>query len=74
MATIAAGPVFRLLGVGDLGVGDDWRDPVVPAADVGLLDGNIAWRMHRGGHTDVPNIETFIEWSNRRLDATLPRR
>jgi hypothetical protein len=74
MATIAAGPVFRLLGVGDLGVGDDWRDPVVPAADVGLLDGNIAWRMHSGGHTDVPNIETFIEWSNRRLDATLPRR
>jgi (4-O-methyl)-D-glucuronate---lignin esterase len=67
MAAVAAGPVFRLLGARDLGVSDDYRTAKMPAVDVGLLDGQLAWRQHDGGHTDAPNIRYFIEWADRLL-------
>jgi len=65
MAAVAAGRVFRLLGAKDLGVGDDYRTAQKPAIGVGLLDGELAWRQHEGGHTDVPNIPYFIAWADR---------
>ena len=64
MATVAAGPVFRLLGAKDLGVGDDWRTTPMPPVNQGLLNGQLAWRQHDGGHTDVPNVKYFIEWAD----------
>jgi hypothetical protein len=64
MATIAAGPVFRLLGAKDLGKSDDYLTEQMPAVNEGLLDGALAWRQHDGGHTDGPNIEHFIKWAN----------
>jgi hypothetical protein len=67
MAVVAAGPVFRLLGARGLGVSDDYRTEKMPAVNVGLLDGQLAWRQHDGGHTDVPNVRYFIEWANRLL-------
>jgi hypothetical protein len=33
----------------------------------GLLDGELAWRQHDGGHTDAPNFSHFIPWANRVL-------
>ncbi|MGD0579941.1 MAG: acetylxylan esterase, partial [Bryobacteraceae bacterium] len=54
MATVAAGRVFRLLGAKDLGVGDDYRTAKMPPVNSGLLDGQLAWRQHDGGHTDGP--------------------
>ena len=30
-----------------------------------LLDGELAWRQHDGGHTDAPNIPHFIQWMER---------
>ena len=63
MATIAAQPVFRLLGARDLGRGDDYRGETMPDVNEGLLDGALAWRQHDGGHTDAPNIEHFIRWA-----------
>src|SRR5262249_39352978 len=55
MAAVAAQPVFRLLGAKDLGVSDDYKTEKMPAVNVGLLAGQLAWRQHDGGHTDAPN-------------------
>jgi lysophospholipase L1-like esterase len=65
MATVAAGPVFRLLGSKDLGAGDDWRNAKMPPVNEGLLDGQLAWRQHDGGHTDGPNWKYFLSWADR---------
>ena len=64
MAAVAAGPVFRLLGVKDLGDTHDYRVAKMPAVNVGLLDGELAWRQHDGGHEDRSNMKYFIEWAN----------
>ncbi len=65
MAAVAAGPVFRLLGAKDLGTTDDYHTERMPPVNSGLLDGQLAWRQHDGGHTDTPNIEHFITWAER---------
>ncbi len=63
MAAVAAGPVFRLLGAKDLGTGEDYHTAKMPPVKVGLLDGELAWRQHDGGHTDGPNWKYFIAWA-----------
>ena len=65
MAAVAAGPVFRLLGAKDLGVSADYRTEKMPPVNVGLLDGELAWRQHDGGHTDAPNVKYFIQWTDK---------
>jgi lysophospholipase L1-like esterase len=70
MATVAAQPVFRLLGAKDLGVPDDWRTAKMPPVNVGLLDGELAWRQHDGGHTDAPNWKYFLQWADGKFDRT----
>jgi hypothetical protein len=65
MAAVAAGPVFRLLGAKDLGTSDDYKTEKMPAVNVGLLDGQLAWRQHDGGHTDAPNWKYFIPWADK---------
>jgi lysophospholipase L1-like esterase len=67
MAAVAAGPVFRLLGAKDLGTSDDYKTEKMPAVNVSLLDGELAWRQHDGGHTDGPNWKYFIPWADRLL-------
>jgi hypothetical protein len=65
MATVAAGPVFKLLGARDLGVGHDYKTAKMPGVNIGLLDGELAWRQHDGGHTDAPNVKYFIQWADK---------
>jgi lysophospholipase L1-like esterase len=72
MATVAAGPVFRLLGARDLGVTGDYRVAKMPPHNTGLLDGQLAWRQHDGGHEDRSNMSFFITWANRLLGHTPP--
>ncbi|WP_205500575.1 glucuronyl esterase domain-containing protein [Rufibacter psychrotolerans] len=67
MATVAAGPAFKLLGARDLGVGHDYKTAKMPGVNVSLLDGELAWRQHDGGHTDAPNFKYFIPWADRML-------
>jgi (4-O-methyl)-D-glucuronate---lignin esterase len=67
MAAVAAQPVFRLLGAKGLGVSDDYKKEKMPAVNVSLLDGQLAWRQHDGGHTDGPNWKYFIPWADRLL-------
>ena len=61
MATVAAGPVFRLLGAKDLGTTE------MPPVNTSLLDGELAWRQHDGGHTDGPNWRYFIAWADKSM-------
>jgi hypothetical protein len=67
MATIAAGKVFKLLAAKDLGVSNDYMKEFMPPVNVGLLDGQLAWRQHDGGHTDAPNFKYFIPWASKNL-------
>ncbi|QNF34774.1 acetylxylan esterase [Adhaeribacter swui] len=67
MATVAAGPVFRLLGARDLGVTESYKTAKMPSVNMDMLDGELAWRQHDGGHTDAPNIKYFIPWANKML-------
>jgi hypothetical protein len=48
MASVQAGEVFRLLGVKDLGVGDDYQHAQLPPIGAGLRDGSLVWRQHDG--------------------------
>ena len=74
MAAIAAQPVYRLLGAKDLGRSDDYKTEKMPAVLVPMLDGQLAWRQHDGGHTDGPSWKYFIPWADRmlarRVDST----
>lgn len=59
MAAAAAGPVYKLLGKKDLGTA------VMPPVETGLLDSDIGWRQHNGGHTPSPNWPFFIQFVER---------
>ena len=72
MATVAAGPVFRLLGARDIGEKDDYRTAQMPPVNTGLLDGELAWRQHDGGHESRSNMKHFIAWASRLLKHTPP--
>ncbi len=77
IAAIAAQPVYRLLGAKDLGRSDDYQTERMPGVNVDLLEGQLAWRQHDGGHTDEPNLVHFIHWANRlygrpAVDLTFP--
>jgi hypothetical protein len=65
MATVDASRVFTLLGAKGLGVDGDYRTAQMPPVNSGLLDGQLAWRQHDGGHTDAPNMKYFIEWADK---------
>jgi hypothetical protein len=67
MAAVAAEPVFRLLGAKDLGVAADYHAAKMPPVNAGLLEGQLAWRQHDGGHTDAPNWKYFIPWADKFL-------
>ena len=72
MAAVAAGVVFKLLGAKDLGVGNDYRNAQMPPVNTGLLDGQLAWRQHDGGHTDAPNVKYFIQWADKFIGYASP--
>jgi hypothetical protein len=59
MAGVAAGPVYKLLGKKDLGT------TKMPPQETALIDGEIAFRQHSGGHTTGPNWPTFLKFADR---------
>jgi hypothetical protein len=71
-ATVAAGPVFRLLGARGIGEEEDYHVAKMPPVNTGLLDGELAWRQHDGGHEDRSNMSFFITWASRLLHHTPP--
>ena len=64
MAAVAAQRVFRLLGAHGMGVSDSYMTERMPPVNVGLLDGQLAWRQHDAGHTDGPNWKYFLSWAD----------
>ncbi|MES2461689.1 MAG: acetylxylan esterase, partial [Armatimonadota bacterium] len=64
LATVAAGPVYRLLGKRDLGTSE------MPPIETGLLGGDLAFRQHAGGHTTGPNWPTFLTFADRYWGTT----
>jgi hypothetical protein len=58
-----AGPVYQLLGKKDMGTTD------FPRMETELIDGDIAFRQHSGGHTTVPNWPTFLKFAERYLNT-----
>jgi hypothetical protein len=55
----AAGPVYTLLGKKDMGTTE------YPPIETALIDGEVAFRQHSGGHTDAPNWPTFLKFAER---------
>ncbi len=72
MATVAAGEVFKLLGVKDIGVSNNYKSEKMPPYNTSMLDGQLAWRQHDGGHTDAPNMKYFIQWANKNINHKPP--
>jgi len=70
MATVDAGRVFALLGANGLNVEGGYHTAKMPPVNQGLMDGQLAWRQHDGGHTDAPNIKYFIEWTDKFIGHT----
>jgi hypothetical protein len=71
MAAVLAGPSYRLLGKKDLGTSGDYLTDQMPAVNT-LIGGELAWRQHDGGHTNVPSFPAFYEWAGRVLQANEP--
>ena len=64
LAAVGAGPVYRLLGKRDLGT------DIFPPMETALIDGDIAFRQHSGGHTTGPNWPTFLTFASRYIKVT----
>ncbi|MGA8940493.1 MAG: acetylxylan esterase [Acidobacteriaceae bacterium] len=73
MATVAASPVFTLLGVKGLGVTENYHTAAMPPVNEGLLGGHLAWRQDDGGHTDAPNMKYFIQWVDNSIGYKPPQ-
>jgi hypothetical protein len=63
LAAVGAGPVYRLLGKKDLGTSE------FPPIETAQIDGDVAFRQHKGGHTAGPNWPTFLAFAGRYIRA-----
>jgi hypothetical protein len=59
LGAVGARPVYNLLGKKDLGTSE------FPPMETALIDGDIAFRQHSGGHTAGPNWPTFLKFASR---------
>ena len=68
MAAVLAGPAYRLLGKKDLGTPGDYLTDKMPPVNE-LIGGELAWRQHDGGHTNIPNFPAFYDWAGRYITS-----
>ena len=73
MATVDASRVFKLLGATGLPVAADYHSATMPPVNQGLLQGQLVWRQHDGGHTDAPNMKFFIAWADAQIGHNPPQ-
>jgi len=59
LAAAGAGPVYKLLGKKDMGTTE------FPPIETALIDGDVSFRQHSGGHTPGPNWPTFLKFADR---------
>jgi hypothetical protein len=67
LAGVGAGPVYKLLGKKDLGTTE------FPPIETPLVDGDVAFRQHAGGHTDGPNWPVFLTFASRYVKTSSSR-
>jgi (4-O-methyl)-D-glucuronate---lignin esterase len=61
---VAAGPVYKLLGAGDLGVDQ------LPELDKPVTSGHLAFHYHSQGHRAVPeDWKQFLQFADRHYAA-----
>lgn len=63
LACVAASPVYRLLGKKGVGTTN------MPTPDVALISGELAFRKHDGGHTDLVDWPVFLQFAQKYLKA-----
>ncbi|MCU1259669.1 MAG: hypothetical protein JWO80_2554 [Bryobacterales bacterium] len=66
LAAAGAGPVYKLLGKKDMGTNE------FPPIETPLIDGDVAFRQHSGGHTPAPNWPTFLTFASRYFKESTP--
>jgi len=59
LGAVGAGPVYKLLGKKDMGTTE------FPPLETALVSGDVAYREHGGGHTDLPNWPAFLTFADR---------
>ncbi len=59
LSTYWATPVYELLGAKGIGTF------LYPGTDRGMMDGELAFRQHHGGHEAGPNWPYFLDWFDR---------
>ncbi len=59
LAAVAASPAWQILGKSGP------TDPAQPAVDATPPLTALVWRQHSGGHTNGPNWEVFLDWTDR---------
>jgi hypothetical protein len=59
-----ASPVYELLGKKGLRTYD------FPPIETSLIDGEIAFRQHKGGHTTGPNWPTFFQFAAKYINLS----
>lgn len=62
MAAVGAGSVYKLLGKKDMGTTE------FPPIETTLIDGEVAFRQHSGGHSPGPNWPTLPTFAQRYLN------
>ncbi|QJW89442.1 acetylxylan esterase [Spirosoma taeanense] len=62
LACVGASPVYQLLGAKGVGTSE------MPAPDVALIDGELAFRNHEGGHVDSLDWPVFLEFAQRQFN------
>jgi hypothetical protein len=65
LAGAGASPVYKLLGKKPM------KTKEFPAIET-LVDGDVAFRQHSGGHTDGPNWPEFLTWAERYIGVKAP--
>ncbi|HOO42376.1 MAG TPA: acetylxylan esterase, partial [Bacteroidales bacterium] len=64
MAASKASPVYELLGKKGLAT------EVLPVVDFGLMEGELAYRQHHGGHEAGPNWPFFLDFFARYIESS----
>ncbi|GAB4035928.1 acetylxylan esterase [Spirosoma gilvum] len=64
LACVGASPVYELLGKKGVGTTE------MPAPDVALINGEIGFRNHEGGHVDSLDWPVFLEFAKRQFTLT----
>jgi hypothetical protein len=62
LAAVAANPVYRLLGAPGL------SSLIMPPIGTPVVGGDLAWREHELGHSNVPNWPAFLDFAARFFD------